>query len=32
VVQQELSRVAALHMREKEPRTAIVRATPRLVR
>jgi hypothetical protein len=32
VVQQELSRVAALHMREKEPRHAIVRATPRIVR
>jgi MerR family transcriptional regulator, heat shock protein HspR len=32
VVQQELSRVAALHVREKEPRHAIVRATPRIVR
>ena len=32
VVQQELSRVAASHIREKMPRTAIVRATPRIVR
>jgi hypothetical protein len=32
VVQQELARVAASHMREKTPRHAIVRATPRLVR
>ena len=32
VVQQELARVAASHMREKTPRNAIVRATPRLVR
>jgi MerR family transcriptional regulator/heat shock protein HspR len=32
VVQQELSRVAASYTREKMPRTAIVRATPRIVR
>ena len=32
VVQQELSRVAALHAQDKEPRHAIVRATPRLSR
>ena len=32
VVQQELSRVTASHMRDKTPRHAIVRATPRLVR
>ena len=32
VVQQELSRVAASHLREKMPRTAIVRATARIVR
>jgi len=32
VVQQELSRVAASHLREKTPRHAIVRATPRIVR
>jgi MerR family transcriptional regulator/heat shock protein HspR len=32
VVQQELSRVAASHLRQQEPRHAIVRATPRIVR
>src|SRR5947207_15379172 len=32
VVQQELTRVAASYTREKMPRTAIVRATPRIVR
>jgi hypothetical protein len=32
VVQQELSRVAASHERAREPRHAIVRATPRMVR
>jgi len=32
VVQQELSRVAASHTREKAPLHAIVRATPRLAR
>jgi len=32
VVQQELSRVAASYTREKMPRTAIVRATARIVR
>ena len=31
-VQQELSRMAFSHAQEKEPRHAIVRATPRLVR
>jgi hypothetical protein len=32
VVQQELSRVASLHSQNKEPRHAIVRATPRIFR
>jgi MerR family transcriptional regulator, heat shock protein HspR len=32
VVQQELSRVAALREHDKEPRHAIVRATPRVIR
>jgi MerR family transcriptional regulator/heat shock protein HspR len=32
VVQQELSRVAASHSQAKEPRHAIVRATPRISR
>jgi MerR family transcriptional regulator, heat shock protein HspR len=32
VVQQELSRVASSHSQAKEPRHAIVRATPRVVR
>jgi len=32
VVQQELSRVASLRAQDKEPRHAIVRATPRLSR
>jgi MerR family transcriptional regulator, heat shock protein HspR len=32
VVQQELSRVAASHTHDREPRQAIVRTTPRLVR
>ena len=32
VVQQELSRVASSHSQNKEPRHAIVRATPRLSR
>jgi len=32
VVQQELSRVASSHMQNKEPRHAIVRATPRISR
>ena len=32
VVQQELSRVATLHSQNREPRHAIVRATPRIVR
>jgi hypothetical protein len=32
VVQQELSRVASSHVQGKEPRHAIVRATPRIVR
>ena len=32
VVQQELSRVAASHTRERTPRHAIVRAVPRVVR
>jgi MerR family transcriptional regulator/heat shock protein HspR len=32
VVQQELSRVASLHSQNKEPRHAIVRATPRISR
>ena len=32
VVQQELSRVAASHPRERAPRHAIVRATPKVAR
>jgi MerR family transcriptional regulator, heat shock protein HspR len=32
VVQQELSRVASLRHQDKEPRHAIVRATPRILR
>jgi hypothetical protein len=32
VVQQELSRVAASHVRGREPQHAIVRATPRVGR
>ena len=32
VVQQELSRVVSMREREREPRHAIVRATPRLIR
>jgi len=32
VVQQELSRVASSHSQPKEPRHAIVRATPRISR
>src|SRR5271168_5210526 len=32
VVQQELSRVASSHSQDKEPRHAIVRANPRIVR
>ena len=32
VVQQELSRVASSHSQDKEPRHAIVRATPRAIR